>query len=139
MSVTVEVNALVFGFRSRSSNGTDWKTLEQRVRLTWKSCQFGGARPWFICQCGCRSALLYLAGTNLFACRKCCGLTYKSRQESPCDRALRKAQKINARLGHPVGITSNFKKPKHMHWHTYERLVEEAATAEARAYELLRV
>ena len=26
-----------------------WKSIEQRVPITWTNCHFGGRRPWFIC------------------------------------------------------------------------------------------
>ena len=42
------------------------------VRLDWTPCQYGGARPWFLCPadgCGRRVAILF--GGAVFACRHC--------------------------------------------------------------------
>jgi hypothetical protein len=56
--------------------------------VTWTRCHFGGVRPWFVCPaerggvpCGRRCRVLYRPfGASVFACRRCFGLTYESRQ-----------------------------------------------------------
>jgi hypothetical protein len=80
-----EYVTLVSHFRKTSQG--QWKPIEQRVRIIWTECNFGGHRPWFCCpgrlgrRCGRRVALLYLAG-DLFACRHCYGLVYESQGEN---------------------------------------------------------
>ena len=83
----------------------EWKSTEQRVSITWTNCYFGGRRPWFICSvrsntqyCGRRVAVLYLAD-ELFACRKCYGLSYASQQNPLLFHNLHRAQNIRMRLG----------------------------------------
>jgi hypothetical protein len=129
ITVCTEADAVVLMFRSRSWQGSEWKSVEQRVPITWTPCRLGGRRPWFRCAvycggryCGRRVALLYTAG-ELFACRQCYGLAYASQQESLRYRGLGKARKIRARLGGSPNMFDDFPdRPKGMHWRTYIRL-----------------
>jgi hypothetical protein len=105
IKVRSEVDAVVLMYQARSLLAAGWKSIEQRVPITWTNCHFGGRRPWFICSvrsngryCGRRVAVLYLAGES-FACRKCYGLAYASQQGGLLFRNLRKAQSIRMRLG----------------------------------------
>jgi hypothetical protein len=91
--------AVVLSFRSRGSSGNRWKSVEQRVPVTWTGCHFGGWRPWFRCSCGRRAAKLYDGAGDLFACRHCCGLAYASQQLATRDRLIGRAQKIRMQLG----------------------------------------
>lgn len=65
------------------------RTIEQRIAVTRTPCRFGGARVWFGCACGRRSARLYLGGDG-FRCRTCAGLSYASQRDSMNMRALRR-------------------------------------------------
>lgn len=53
------------------------------VGLTYTRPYFGGTRVWFVCpQCKRTVAKLYLApGYSFFWCRRCLGLSYRSRQD----------------------------------------------------------
>jgi hypothetical protein len=124
-------------YRSRSWGATEWKSVEQRVPITWTACHFGGQRPWFVCSVysegryyGRRVAVLYGAG-DYFACRQCHSLAYASQQESIRERGFIKARKILMRLGAKPDLLEPFpeKRPR-MHWCTYERL--------RRVYEIAR-
>jgi hypothetical protein len=42
-------DAVILLFCWRASEEEKWKSFEQRVPLTWTTCHFGGARPWFVC------------------------------------------------------------------------------------------
>jgi hypothetical protein len=127
-------------FRSRTSEGSEWKAIEQRVPITWTACHLGGRRAWFRCTvyssgryCGRRVALLYSAG-ELFACRHCYGLAYASQHEALRYRGLGKAQKIRMRLGGSGNMFDAFPdKPRGMHWRTYDRLRHNHDVAEARS------
>jgi hypothetical protein len=123
ITVRTEADAVVLMFRSRIWQGSEWKSVEQRVPITWTPCRLGGRRPWFRCaNCGRRVALLYTAG-ELFACRQCYGLAYASQQEALRYRGLGKARKIRARLGGSPNMFDDFPdRPKGMHWRTYQRL-----------------
>src|SRR6266699_2258162 len=88
ISVRTEADAVVLMFRSRNWGETEWKSVEQRVPITWTMCHLGGRRPWFLCsayaggrRCGRHVAKLYLGGNPVFACRHCYGLAYASQQE----------------------------------------------------------
>ena len=75
IKVRSEVDAVVLMYQARSLLAAGWKSIEQRVPITWTNCHFGGRRPWFACSvrangkyCGRRVAVLYLTGES-FACR----------------------------------------------------------------------
>ena len=127
--VRTEEDAVVLVFSSRRSPDSEWKSVEQRVPITWTACHLGGRRAWFRCAvysdgryCGRRVALLYGAG-ELFACRRCYGLAYASQQETPMYRGVHRAQKIRMRLGGSPDLLQLFpKRPRGMHQRTYMRL-----------------
>jgi len=102
----------------------------QVIPIDWTPCNFGGQRPWFICWCGRRAALLYLVG-KYFQCRKCLGLIHASVNESKQDRAHRKMLKIRKRLGYGNNLMEPILfKPKGMHYRTFRRLLDEYEVAE---------
>ncbi|MET0120460.1 MAG: hypothetical protein ABW124_05405 [Candidatus Thiodiazotropha sp. 6PLUC9] len=131
MSTSIEVRTepdrVFLTYRHR--NGTDdWRKENYPIYLDWTECNLGGERPWFICpahSCGRRVAILY--GGGIFACRHCHQLAYPSQREVAYDRAARRADKIRARLGWKQGVLNpkGWKKPKGMHWSTFERLNKE--------------
>ncbi len=125
--VRTEPRRVVLTYRHRS-DGADWKDETYPVYLDWTPCNLGGERPWFLCPamgCGRRVAILY--GGSIFACRHCHRLAYLSQREAHHDRAARRADKISTRLGWELGILNpkGWRKPKGMHWRTFERLNEE--------------
>lgn len=121
--VQTRSDKLILSYRHRS-RGSDWQPMEYPVCLDWTPCTFGGQRAWFRCPakgCGRRVALLY--GGDIFACRHCFQLAYKSQRESNDGRAARRADKIRRRLGWMPGILNGpGRKPKGMHWRTFEQL-----------------
>lgn len=127
ISVKVETGQLrlIYSYRR---NGDDWKSLDYPVRLQITSCNYGGARYWFICPavgCGRRMAVLYLGG-KIFACRYCYQLAYRCQRETADDRASRRANKIRDKLDWQPGVLNpNGWKPKGMHWKTFWRLKAE--------------
>lgn len=125
--VTVKGDHVILDYRHRTGN-EDWQEKNYPVYLSWSDCHLGGKRPWFICPargCGRRVAKLY--GGGIFACRHCYQLAYPSQREVDHDRLARRADKIRAKLGWRLGILNapGWKKPKGMHWKTFERLVAE--------------
>jgi hypothetical protein len=127
ISVQVESAAVVLNYRSYSSGS--WKSVQQRVPISSTACHLGGVRPWFVCSvycdgrfCGRRTAILYGAG-ELFACRRCYGLSYASQQQTPRHRGLEQARKIRMRLSGSPDLLDPFPaRPKGMHRRTFERL-----------------
>ena len=122
--VRTESDRVILTYRHRN-NGDDWKDESYPVYLDWTPCPLGGKRPWFLCPangCGRRVAILY--GGSIFACRHCYQMVYPSQRETSYDRAARKADKIREQLGWELGILNDGsrKKPKGMHWRTFERL-----------------
>ena len=76
----------------------DWQDMEQSTPIVWMPCQFGGARPYFVCPgivngiaCGRRVTKLYGAATY-FLCRHCCRLVYAAQREDRYDRASTSCQ-----------------------------------------------
>lgn len=87
-------------WRERRQYG--WAQIEQQVKLEPTACMFGEQRYWFRCPatgCARRVAKLYLGGSGGFACRHCCRLVYESRRESKDIWAIRRADRIQKRLG----------------------------------------
>lgn len=113
---------LLLSYRYQAYRGA-WEDVEERVELEWTSCHYGGQRPWLRCpQCVRRVVVLYGYGRR-FLCRHCYGLPYASQLEMPIERLMRKAQKIRERLGADLRLSIPIeKKPKGMHWATFERL-----------------
>ncbi len=106
---------------------------DQHVPLTRTACGFGGDRPWFLCpRCGRRVAVLFLRGSG-FACRHCQQLTYASRCQDAIDRSWRRQRKLEAKLAPDGG------KPKHMHWSTFDRLMDQIGECESRRDEELLI
>jgi len=140
INVRTETDSVVLMYRARTWGDADWISIEQRVPVTWTACHLGGHRPWFVCRgsssgryCGRRVAVLYGAG-ELFACRRCYGLTYASQREALYLRDAGKAQKIRMQLGGSPVMSDAFPaKPKGMHWRTYNRLRQRHDLAEERS------
>jgi hypothetical protein len=105
--------------------------VQQRVRLDYSACHFGGRRVWLVCPGCCGWAARLFFARSAFVCRRCCGFPYASQQESIRDRANRKARKIRNKLGaSPVVGDPIYEKPKGMHWATFERLKAQAEDAD---------
>ncbi|WP_288076954.1 hypothetical protein [Pseudomonas sp.] len=106
------------------------------VPITWTPCHLGGSRPWFLCPCcGRRVAKLYIS--TLFACRGCLRLNYRSQQASKRDRPIDRSFDLRRALGCDEGFLIRpaelIRKPKGMHWRTFERKVEQLKEVDARA------
>jgi hypothetical protein len=129
INISMEADAILLSYQTRHCGTADWKSINQRVPITWTDCHFGGRRPWFICSvhcdgryCGRRVAVLY-GLREYFACRLCYGLAYASQQEPMLERGFMKARKILIRLGAKPDLLEPFpEKPTRMHWRTYEQL-----------------
>ena len=121
--VRTEPGQIILIYRHRSG-GEDWQDESYPIRLDRTPCHFGGDRPWFLCPamgCGRRVAILYSG--DIFACRHCHQLPYPSQRETTYDRALRRADRIRDTLGWQPGVlTGRGRKPKGMHWTTFQRL-----------------
>ena len=123
----------------------DWKRGERwgdevsgDVGIEWTLLPSGGKRPWFLCpSCGRRCGILYAIRSRLL-CRKCGKLSYESQSETSHYRALRKAQKIRARLGGSGNMAEPFpSRPRYMHRRTYQRLRFQYQAAEKQYMEPL--
>ncbi len=125
--VQSEEGCVRLNYRFRQ-NGGEWQSMNYFVCLTTTPCNYGGERYWFICPvagCNRRVALLY-GYDEIFACRHCYQLVYRSQRETDNDRVIRQAEKIRSRLGWKPGILNpNGDKPNGMHWNTYFRLQAE--------------
>lgn len=86
----------------------------------------GGVRWWFICPAkGCGKRVAFLYGGRIFACRHCHNLAYRSQHETAPFRLLSQSQKIHMSMGGDGCEAGDFppRKPKGMHWKTYNRKV----------------
>jgi hypothetical protein len=115
--------------------GEDGGQAEQKVRLSWLRKVVRnqvGHRAYFSCCCGRRCEVLY-PGSNRWSCRRCAGVTYRSRFELKSQRGTRAAIRVQRRLGGATdGVTDVPAKPKWMRKHTYQRLVSKHWIARAR-------
>ena len=65
-----------------------------------------------------------------YICRTCGDLAYESQREPPHFRALRKVQKIRARLGGSANMTTPLPgRPRYMHRKTFENLMNQYEAA----------
>jgi hypothetical protein len=121
--------------------GQDIVVSYQAVGLVRSPCNLGGERTYFICSgvgsghaCGRRVVKLY-AAHQYFLCRHCLGLAYASQDEDAWGRAQLRAMKKRKRITWNQNIQAPLplKKPKHMHWRTFNRLRAEAANAKTKA------
>lgn len=123
IQIRTEAGRVILNYRIRSDGG-EWQPMKYPVCVEWTRCHLGGQRAWFRCPvkgCGRRVAILY--GGSIFGCRHCHKLVYESQRENDEDRATRRAETIRGRLGWEPGILNGGgRKPKGMHWRTYERL-----------------
>ncbi|NPV81468.1 MAG: hypothetical protein HPY52_14590 [Firmicutes bacterium] len=135
IGVTVLPDAIELSYTIRPGT-EDAEKVRYIVPITWTECNYGGRRPWFVCpntRCGRRVGKLYLGG-KYFLCRHCYDLAYESQREDRAHRLMRKAQKIQERLGGRAELMYPFPdKPKWMHWDTYNRLKLEGLRAKNEA------
>ena len=111
----------------------DYSPEKYQVWLEWTPCNYGGARPWFLCPMdGCRRRVAILYAGATIACRQCRNLAYSSQQESRRNRTLRRAQAIRRKLGASANLTEPFPpRPRGMHRRTYRRLFSQSVRREA--------
>lgn len=115
--------ALLLGYQMTKQD--EIKSFSYRVRLDWTPCTFGGKRPWFLCP-GCDQRVAVLFGREMFLCRHCRGLAYRSQRESESRRVIRRADAIRRRLGWPPGVLNpTGERPKGMRLRTFLRLYTE--------------
>ena len=94
------------------------RDASQTIRLTRTACNYGNARPWFVCPvCQRRAGVLYMRAGR-FACRHCQRVSYSSQSCDLLDRMWRKQSKLEARLGEYWG------RPKGMRQRTYQALLD---------------
>lgn len=109
----------------RLSYVSQWgEPTSQCIGLETTRPNFGGSRDWFACpDCGRRAVTLFCPPTEThFACRPCLKLAYRCQGENDFDRALRRANKIESRLGGPDAVhKSPPARPKGMWFRTYVR------------------
>ena len=124
ISLVLQPEGLVLEYYYRA-NGADWEPMREVITLYWTPCHYGGSRPWFLCPgCQRRVAILCCRG-KWFLCRHCYRLPYASQYETRLDRLYRKLWKLQDRVGHQCS-----RKPKGMHWRTWERLRDQALNME---------
>lgn len=93
-------------------------------------CHFGGNRYWFLCPC-CKTRITTVYKlNNVYRCRHCHNLTFRSQNESELDRQIRKSHKLRQQLCGPESLYEPVEqKPKNMHHSTFKRLAKEERAA----------
>ncbi len=136
-SIGIEAESLTrLRLRYRLTRNGQAESKDYPVPITWTPCHLGGDRPWFLCPCcGRRVAKLY--SSTLFACRHCLRLNYRSQQANKRDRPCDRSWDLRRALGCDEGFLSLpaefIRKPKGMHWRTFNRKVEQLKEVDARA------
>ena len=118
---------LVLDYRVRR-NGGDWEPIVETIGITQADCNYGNARPYFMCpgvvnglHCWRRVGKLFSGGCY-FLCRHCYSITYTSQSEASYYRALRRASKTRMALGGEPGAANWIApKPTGMWQRTYAR------------------
>ncbi|WP_417495615.1 hypothetical protein [Maricaulis sp.] len=112
------------------SSGCEPVPVRIMVRVEWMPCHFGGERVWWLCpNCQRRCLKLYGWGGR-HACRACQHIGYATQQEKHRDRIQSRANRVRKKLGGEPGVESFPRKPKGMHWRTYERYCDELEAAD---------
>jgi hypothetical protein len=115
----------------RSNDTEEWRPIEDEVEFARVPKSFGGEQVYFFCpRCG-RRVLELALGQERFRCRICLGVVHASSQQSPTDRAMRKADKLKKLLGAEPGLDSFYFRPKFMRQKTFERIDARIQAAEA--------
>jgi hypothetical protein len=99
INLRVGTDRVTLNYRQRG-RGDEWQAMHYPALLAWTGCNYGGKRAWWLCPaagCGRRVAVLF--GGQVFACRQCHRLAYRSQRETDDDRATRRAEKLRDRLG----------------------------------------
>jgi hypothetical protein len=126
IQLRAEADRVILSQINQRSDGQG-PAVKYSIYLDWSGCHLGGQRAWFRCPakgCGRRVALLYSG--SIYACRHCHKLAYASQSEAGYKRALRKVDRLRAKLHWGPGImTIDRSKPKGMHLHTFLRLTAE--------------
>lgn len=109
--------------------------LSENVEFDSTACHFGGERHWFLCPgCTKRVASLYKF-RNLYRCRHCHSLAFRSQSETHLDRLIRKSRKKRQQLGcYDSMFIPIMKKPKGMHLRTYKALFKEERAVSIAAF-----
>lgn len=97
-SIRYEVSELriTFLYRYLKREGV-WHDVEKSFFLTFTDCNYGGNRPWFVCDCGRRVGRLFLRRQHI-ACRHCWNLAYECQREQPIGRQIRKIHRLERQL-----------------------------------------
>ena len=128
---TGEIGVLVHGAGSLALQymvGSEGQRRDgsQTILLTHTACNYGNARPWFVCPvCQRRAGVLYLRAGR-FACRHCQRVSYSSQSCDLMDRMWRKQSKIEGRLG------EHWQRPKGMRHRTYTTILDALEDCEVR-------
>ncbi len=126
INVCTQSGKVILSYRHKS-NGDEWEDKSYPIYIDTTPCYMGGVRHWFLCPAqGCNRRVAILYGGRIFACRYCHQIGYPSQREDSSIRAARRADRIRDKLnGEAVFIDGIGRKPKGMHWRTFERLAAE--------------
>ena len=112
------------------------------LQIDYSPCHFGGSRPWFICPC-CGHRMAYLLFYNhKFGCRHCLNTCYSIENKTPIDRQRLREQRLLSQLDcdsySELTLLDCLRKPKGMHFSTFEKKKHIVSTIHSRNTLLLR-
>lgn len=117
MQVHVRSDSLLFAFVLNGS------FCFQSVWLDRIDCHFGSRRTYLRCECGNKSAKLFLTDSRKFVCRKCTGLPYRSKSQRYEDSSARSLSRLKRKIDpQPCALDEYPLKPKGMHKRRYQQI-----------------
>ena len=118
---------ILFSERAFFSISVDGQNLCHSAAVEATKCNYGGLRHWFHCpnqDCKRRCRKLYMNLDHAFLCRKCLNLAYFTQNRSRLDRIIDKKWGLVHELGANSDFILDSRKPKRMHWKTFDRTRE---------------
>lgn len=113
LSFYFEDKFITFFYYVKEQDGSHIELIKS-IPLNWTPCNFGGNRPWFVCDCGMRVGRLFFHRQQI-ACCNCFNLVYPSQLKDELGRLRSKIEKMEAKL-------DGYSKPKGMHVETFKKL-----------------
>lgn len=105
------------------------------IPIEKNACNYGGIRHYFRCpKCNSRMRILY-CHHGYYACRKCLKLGYWSQRLRPTRRYQYMSKKVEDFVKNRGGNIDLYRKPRHMHNSSYQKLRSKQFYYEAKSHQ----